>query len=126
MVVIIKNVERRKDMVVVGIAISILGFILCLNGVAIIGIFMVPIGAVIARIGLISNNNKQLYNLLHDAKFVGRNLDDIEKSIGVHSNVNVSNDDKRIYSWGDYLELLCNKNNKCIEVLKNSFADKRD
>ena len=113
-------------MVVVGIAISILGFILCLNGVAIIGIFMVPIGAVIARIGLISNNNKQLYNLLHDAKFVGRNLDDIEKSIGVHSNVNVSNDDKRIYSWGDYLELLCNKKNKCIEVLKNSFADKRD
>ena len=113
-------------MAVLGIAIFILGIILCLNGGVLIGCWMIPIGAVIARIGLVSNNNKQLYNLLHDAKFVGRKLDDIEKSIGVHSNVNVSSDDKRIYSWGDYLELLCDKNNKCIEVLKNLYADKKD
>lgn len=113
-------------MVVFGIAMMILGIILCLNGAAVIGAFMIPIGGIIISVGSTLNNNKQLYNLLHDAKFVGRKLDDIEKSIGVHSNVNVSSDDKRIYSWGDYLELLCDKNNKCIEVLKNSYADKKD
>ena len=93
---IIEDCEEDKNMALFGIAMFILGIILCLNGVVIIGIFMIPIGSTIASIGFVLKNNKRLYDLLHDAKFVGRKLDDIEKSIGVHSNVNISNDDKRI------------------------------
>ena len=75
----------------------------------------------------ISNDAKEIkdkiefQNKIKQMDFIGKDLKQIENEIGIHTSVNMSNDNQRIYIWGTYLELLCDKNNICIEVLKNTI-----
>lgn len=107
-------------MIIIGIILFILGIFLSIRFIW-YGAFLIPIGGILINAGVQINNNKRLYNLLHNAKLVGRKLSSIEKSIGPHTSVNLNSDNKRIYLWDNYLELLCDKDNNCIEVLKNIF-----
>ena len=109
-----------------GLFILIISFVAFNSFTIILGFAMMGTGLRIANNAVNRRNEAELVNKLKNANFVGKKLETIEADIGVHTSVNISNDDKRIYSWGDYLELLCDKNNKCIEVLKNSYADKKD
>lgn len=113
-------------MVVFGILWAGLGLLVFIISILQFSPFTFLLGLAMMGTGLrIANNtlNKKvalgLAEKLKTISFVGMNLKDIEKEIGVHTSVNISNDDNRIYLWEDYLELLCDKNNKCIEVLKN-------
>ncbi len=115
-------------MIVFGIFWAILGFLIFIISIFTLNIFTIILGIAMMSTGIKIANNAldrklsiELAEKLKTMKFVGSKLETIEKSIGVHTTVNVSNDDKRVYSWGDYLELLCDKNNKCIEVMKNIY-----
>lgn len=113
-------------MVVFGIIWAGLGFLIGIVGIFefspftfLLGFAMLGTGIKIANNALNKKQALYLAEKLKTTKFVGSKLDMIEKHIGVHTSVNIGTDDRRIYIWDDYLELLCDKNNKCIEVLKN-------
>ncbi len=107
-----------------GLFILIISFVAFNPFTIILGFAMMGTGIRIANNAVNRRNEAELVNKLKNANFVGKKLETIETDIGVHTSVNISNDDKRIYIWGDYLELLCDKNNKCIEVLKNICKNK--
>lgn len=70
----------------------------------------------------VRKQNQQRYDLIHGKNFVGKTLSEIEALIGRHTSVNIIEKNQRVYTWDDYLEILCDKDNNCIEVLKNLYA----
>ncbi len=70
----------------------------------------------------VRKQNQQRYDLIHGKNFVGKTLSEIEALIGQHTSVNIIEKNQRVYTWDDYLEILCDKDNNCIEVLKNLYA----
>lgn len=111
-------------MIIIGIVIYIIGFIFLINGNIFLVIIMSFIAPAFINIGIKQKAAADKAKIIQGKEFIGKDLVDIESLIGTHTSVNMANDNKRIYVWEDYLELLCDKDNICIEVLKNTFESK--
>lgn len=113
---------------------SLFGYILMLGGIVslIIGIvlmafFFNPIGLivffvsiVVIVVGRLIIQQGTINKLFSKGSIIGKNVKYIENIIGEYTSVDVSNNDARVYKWDDRLEIICDKNNVCKEVLKRN------
>lgn len=106
-------------MYLVGFIIGFFGFILTVVGWY-PGMFLIFIGCAIFSIGKAIDNHIPLNKLFANGDIVGKDLTYIENIIGKHTSVDVSNNNARVYKWVDRLEIICDKNNVCKEVLKRN------
>ena len=111
-------------MIILGIILLIFGFMatVAIPGFRILGMILIIVSIIVIRIGLEMKvarmKRNSINNLYKNGSILGKDLQYIESYLGPHTSVNISNDDKRVFTWGDYFEVVCDKNNKCIEVLK--------
>lgn len=137
-VTVISNENQSSNigiiMIIGGTILLIIGFVTIFSVVPIYNYFpflakFFPIisvicpflGAILIGSGI---NLKKLYAIRQSmigVEFVGKNIKEIESLIGEHTAVEITNNGERIYRWEEYLELLFDKNNVCLEVLKNSI-----
>lgn len=106
-------------MSLIGLGLCIFGFILTVSG-AIPAVFLMLVGAVFISIGNAIMDHIPVNKLFAKGDIVGKNLKYIESIIGQHTDVDVSNNNARVYKWQDRLEIICDKNNVCKEVLKRN------
>ncbi len=96
---------------------------LILSGQVFLAIFIGGPGVLIATsiaLGIQkAAREKEILNLLDGIDFIGEKITDIENVVGVHTDIRINADGSRTYVWDNYLELLTNKKNVCIEELKN-------
>ena len=100
-----------------GIIITLKGFHLAIFITVFSGIFFFFFNAIsenIPKETLLMQINK----MFEQGDIIGKELNNIEDIIGKHSDVDISNNNNRIYRWDDCLEIICDKNNVCKEVLK--------
>lgn len=106
-------------MSLIGLGLIIFGLVLVFSGV--IQAFFLPlIGAVLISIGNAIMDHIPVNKLFAKGDIVGKDLEYIESIIGQHTDVDVSNNNARVYKWQDRLEIICDKNNVCKEVLKRN------
>lgn len=111
-------------MYIIGIILFLAGIIVTLSGF-VPAIFLTVFSGIFFSIAnSISENmskvtlQRQIKQMLEQGDIIGKKLNNIEDIIGKHSDVDVSNNNNRIYRWDDCLEIICDKNNVCKEVLK--------
>ncbi|MBQ9072415.1 MAG: hypothetical protein IJY25_04590 [Bacilli bacterium] len=98
----------------------ILGFFLNLNGLYFYGLLSIFVATALIAIGKAIVNHIPVNKLFANGDIVGKDLKYIEDIIGQHTDVDVSNNNSRVYKWQDRLEIICDKNNVCKEVLKRN------
>lgn len=111
-------------MYIIGIILFLAGIIVTLSGF-VPAIFLTVFSGIFFSIAnSISENmskvtlQRQIKQMLEQGDIIGKKLNNIEDIIGKHSDVDISNNNNRIYRWDDCLEIICDKNNVCKEVLK--------
>ena len=129
------NVTSEKDfnslgrtigclMYIIGTILFLGGIIVTLNGFHPAIFITVFSGIFFAIANAISENipkatlQAQINKMFEQGDIIGKKLNNIEDIIGKHSDVDISNNNNRIYRWDDCLEIICDKNNVCKEVLK--------
>ncbi len=129
------NVTSEKDynslgrtigclMYIIGTILFLGGIIVTLNGFHSAIFITVFSGIFFAIANAISENipkatlQAQINKMFEQEDIIGKKLNNIEDIIGKHSGVDISNNNNRIYRWDDCLEIICDKNNVCKEVLK--------
>ena len=111
-------------MYIIGAILFLGGIIVTLNGFYPAIFITVFSGIFFAIANAIGENipkatlQKQINRMFEQGDIIGKKLNDIEDIIGKHSYVDISNNNNRIYRWDDCLEIICDKNNVCKEVLK--------
>ena len=77
-------------------------------------------------LGINLNKAHNLSEIMKDIELVGKKINEIESLIGEHTSIDITSNGQRLYRWEDYLELLCDKDNVCLEVLKNSIIEQKN
>lgn len=104
----------------IGIVMAVVGFILLFSGHVFAFILLLLFAGMIIELGNIITDHIPLNKLFEKGDIVGKDLKYIEDIIGPHTSVDVSNNNARVYKWQDRLEIICDKNNVCKEVLKKN------
>lgn len=126
-------------MIFIGVFLLVVGFGVIFNVVSIYDNFpflsnfypiiatICPIlGVTLLGLGINLNKAHNLSEIMKDVELVGKKINEIESLIGEHTSIDITSNGQRLYRWEDYLELLCDKDNVCLEVLKNSIIEQKN
>src|SRR5574344_1841062 len=111
--------------IVILIILSLIGVYLLLTFKSILfgTILMFGCPFILTEIIIPSKVEKKRRNFLFGNKIIGLNLSDFENELGTHTSTISNTVNKKVYKWGDYLELQFNKENICTEVLYNKYEN---
>lgn len=121
-------------MIIIGIFLMVVCFVLIYGEVYIpflsdFSPIVIPICPILAvtflSLGINLNKTHNLSEIMKDVELVGKKINEIENLIGEHTSIDITSNGQRLYRWEDYLELLCDKDNVCLEVLKNSIIEQK-
>ena len=100
-----------------GIIVTLSGFVPAIFLTVFSGIFFSIANSISENMSKVTLQ-RQIKQMFEQGDIIGKKLNNIEDIIGKHSDVDISNNNNRIYRWDDCLEIICDKNNVCKEVLK--------